>query len=57
MCLLSCVCILRVCVYIRVCEVACAFFVVECVNVCACMHEFVCVGVRAYVVVYVFLCV
>ena len=33
------------------------FFVGECVYVCACMREFVCVSMLAYVVVYVFVCV
>ena len=52
-CVRACV----LCVYIRVCEGVCVFFVGECVYVCACMREFVCVSVRAYVVVYVFVCV
>ena len=60
MCLCSCVCVLRVCVYIRICEGACFFSWVSvcmCVRVCVCMC--VCVWVRVWVClgecVYVFM--
>ena len=46
-----------VCVYMRVCEGACVFFVCDCVYVCTCMRSVVCVSVRANVVVCVFVCV
>ena len=44
-----------VCTFVSV--MVCVFFVSECVYVCTCMREFVCVSVHAYVVVYVFVCV